>query len=462
MGLGAGTRTSFAVARDGAEAISRGTIDPRRGRDRRPGSWRSVDAHLFEGDAPGDGDLGPGALAESEWRAAGLALPDSDRLRSDRLARLRSVLRDNDCSAALLTDPINVRYATDSTNMSLSTMHNAVRYAFVATSGPVILFDFHGGEHLSAHLPLVEEVRPGRGWFYFNSGEHTVAVAELWAREVAELVRLHSGGAVRLAVDKVEPAGVRALEALGVEIVDGQEVCETARLIKTPDELAAMRCAIAATENSMTVMQQALRPGVTEQELWSHLHAENIKRGGEWIETRLLAAGQRTNPWFSECSSQVILAGDLVAFDTDLIGPYGYCCDISRTWICDAEPTSRQRDLYQVAVAQIAHNAALLRPGLTFFDFAARAFDLPAQFRANRYSTVMHGVGLCDEYPAIPYPEDAETAYDGVLQANMTVCLESYVGEAGGPDGVKLEEQFLITETGSERLSNYPLEPAFL
>jgi Xaa-Pro dipeptidase len=71
----------------------------------------------------------------------------------------------------------------------------------------------------------------------------------------------------------------------------------------------------------------------------------------------------------------------------------------------------------------------------------------------------VHGVGLCDEYPAIYYPEDAaESGYDGILEANMTICLESYVGEAGGPDGVKLEEQVLVTDTGAELLSTYPFE----
>ena len=68
-------------------------------------------------------------------------------------------------------------------------------------------------------------------------------------------------------------------------------------------------------------------------------------------------------------------------------------------------------------------------------------------------------MGLADEYPAIYYPEDAkDSAYDGVFEENMTICIESYVGEAGGAEGVKLEEQVLITDTGAEVLSTYPLE----
>lgn len=78
-------------------------------------------------------------------------------------------------------------------------------------------------------------------------------------------------------------------------------------------------------------MQHALRPGITENQLWSLLHQANIELGGEWIETRLLSSGGRTNPWFQEASDRVICPRDFVCFDTDLIGPFGYCCDVSRT-----------------------------------------------------------------------------------------------------------------------------------
>ena len=70
---------------------------------------------------------------------------------------------------------------------------------------------------------------------------------------------------------------------------------------------------------------------------------------------------------------------------------------------------------------------------------------------------LFHGVGLCDEYPAIPYPSDWDrSGYDGHLEAGMVLCVESYVGRHGGAEGVKLEDQVLITATGPEVLSTYP------
>ncbi|MGH6915446.1 MAG: M24 family metallopeptidase, partial [Geminicoccales bacterium] len=143
---------------------------------------------------------------------------------------------------------------------------------------------------------------------------------------------------------------------------------------------------------------------------------------------------------------------------TDLIGAYGYCADISRTWICGGmRPSDRQQEMLRLAIDQIEHNRELLRPGVTFAEFGEKAFDLPERYRASRYSVVCHGVGLSDEYPAIYYPEDAaRSGYDGSFEASMTLCLESYIGEERGPDGIKLEQQLLITEQGTELLSSYP------
>jgi Xaa-Pro aminopeptidase len=406
------------------------------------------------------GDLGPGALALGEWQALGLELPDVMAMRAWRLGRVRAQLAARDYTGIVVTDPINIRYATDSTNFQVWCLHNPVRYAFIGTEGPVIVFDFHGSAHLSAHLDLVDEVRPGRGWYFFKSGDRVDEHAKGWAAEIADLVQAHGGGNRRLALDRADREGVAALEAKGISLHPGQELMERARALKSPDEIKAMRCALAACEAAMGVMQSHLRPGVTEQGLWAHLHAEMIRRGGEWIETRLLSSGPRTNPWFQECGSRAIETADLVAFDTDLIGPYGYCADISRTWRCgEGRASDRQIDLYRQAREQIAYNLELVRPGLGYREFSDRAFRLPERYRANRYSTVAHGVGLCDEYPAIYYPEDvAETGYDGVLEAGMTICVESYIGEAGGAEGVKLEEQVLVTETGAEVLSRYPFE----
>jgi len=159
-----------------------------------------------------------------------------------------------------------------------------------------------GCEHLAGHLPLVDEVRgPLAGFVYFLAGEAVPTVADAFTSEVDELMRKYCGDDWRLAVDKMEIVGVRAMDKLGLDIIGGQRLLEQARSIKDENELNAMRCCPSAAESSMRSMQDQLLPGISENELWATQHYENIRRGGEWIETRLLSFGPRTNPWFNEC-----------------------------------------------------------------------------------------------------------------------------------------------------------------
>jgi Xaa-Pro aminopeptidase len=389
---------------------------------------------------------------------------DRVALRQWRLDRVREQLRRVDVAGILLTDPVNIRYATDTSNMQVWTLHNAARYCFIATEGPVILFDFTGCGHLSADNEVLTEIRPATSFFFFGAGPEAENRASRWGDEIADLVDAHGGGNRRLAVDLLEPLGTHEIQRHDIRVCHGQSVMEQARAIKNDVELLAMREAIAACEEGMRRMRACLQPGITENALWSRLHQANIELGGEWIETRLLTSGPRTNPWFQECSQRVIEAGDIVSFDTDLVGPNGYCADISRSWICgDVRPGNEQRWLYATAHDQIMRNIERLRPGLTFREFSAMGSELPDDCVANRYCVVAHGVGLCDEYPAIVYDQDfTDGGYDGVIEAGMTLCVESLVGRAGGRESVKLEEQVLVTETGAVPLSGYPYEEDWL
>ena len=324
-----------------------------------------------------------------------------------------------------------------------------------------MLFDYAQATHLAANFPLVAEIRPANAWFYMYAGSAAEERrgARAWAQEIADLVATHGGGNRRLAVDKCEPLAMDMLRAEGIEAIASQEFCEEARRIKHPEELKAIRRAVHSCEAGIAAMWRGLRPGITENQLWARLHEANIARGGEWIETRLLASGPRTNPWFQECSDRVIEAGDVVAFDTDLIGPYGYCADISRSWVTPGRaPTARQRDTHARAVEHIEHNLAILRPGLTFHEFTELSYRIDPEYEIRRYGVIAHGVGLCDEYPTLLHPIDKAAAHDGPLEPGMTLCVEALMCHEQGHEGIKLEVQVVVTETGCERLDRFPLD----
>ncbi len=375
-----------------------------------------------------------------------------------RLGRFREKLRAHDCAGILLYDPVNIRYALDVTNMQVWTAHNAVRYALVLTEGPVVMFEFKGAHHLCDGRPLIDEVRQATGWIYMSAGDRAPERVKIWADEIADLVRAHGGGNGRLAVDKLEPMGLWALEEAGITVVEGQELTERARAIKSAEEIDLMRWTVRVCEAAMARMYEASLPGKTEQEIWAELHYENARSGGEWMETRLLTCGPRTNPWYSECGDFVCREGEMIAFDTDMIGPYGYCADLSRSWTCGhTKMSNRQRGLYETAVSQIEHNLALLKAGLSFAEFNEKSWRIPEKHRPYRYTLAGHGVGMADEWPAVLLHVDFEKAYDGHFEAGMVFCVESLIAEEGS-ESIKLETQVLITETGAERLDSFPWE----
>ena len=431
-------------------------IDPSRGATLADGSLNNQDRI----------EIGPTQLAFTEWGAAGLE-PNLQAMRAFRHARLTQAVVDHGLAGILMFDPLNIRYATDSTNMQLWNTHNPFRACLVCADGHMVLWEYKNAPFLADHNPLVAEVRSGASMFYFSTGDRTAAAASDFAAQVRDVLASHSPGHTRLAVDKIMIAGLRALEGTGLTVEEGEPLTELARAIKGPDEIKAMRCASHACETACKAMEDAARAGVpggnmSEDDIWAVLHAENIRRGGEWIETRLLTSGPRTNPWFQECGGRLVQNNEIVAFDTDLVGAYGICIDISRTWwIGDAKPRPDMIAAMQIGIEHIQTNMDMLKPGVAIPDLVHNGHRLPDIYQKQKYSCMMHGVGLCDEWPHVDYPDHYKPgAFDHVLQPGMTLCVEALVSPEGGDFSIKLEDQVLITEDGYENLTTYPFDPA--
>ena len=379
-----------------------------------------------------------------------------DKLRSYRLDRVKSELKKNNLEACILFDPVNVRYALDTVNMSVYNMHNLTRYCFVPVSGPVILYEYFNCEILSKGLNLIDEIRPAITWDYFSNGDQANSQLKKWINEIEDLSNSYFKSK-KVAIDVINGPAVTALNKAGIDVVDAKLILEQARVIKSVEELKCMKAAVEVAEIGVARMRNELKAGMTEDELWSILHKTNIENGGEWIECRILSSGERTNPWMQESSNKIIQSGEIVSFDTDMVGPYGYCADISRAFVEGNKFNDEQKKLYSMAVDQINHNYRIIKPGVSFEEFTERSWTLPDEYYGNRYSVMLHGIGMCDEWPAIRYPTDGGQR-NGHFEKNMTITLESYIGKVGGKEGVKLEQQYLVGENGLELMSHHPLE----
>lgn len=430
-------------------------IDPSRG------------AYLEDGSPNDDNriEIGPTRLAFTEWERAGLKLPDLVAMREYRWKRLTQHIVDRDYAGLLLFDPLNIRYATDSTNMQLWNTHNPFRAVLVCADGYMVMWDYKNSPFLSTFNPLVREQRSGADLFYFDRGDGLDVAAERFSLEVCSLLQEHAGNNKRLAIDKVMLHGLYALQAQGLKIKHGEELTEKCRSVKGKDEIRAMRCASHACEKAVAEMEAFAREhvprgGISENDIWAVLHAENIRRGGEWIETRLLTSGPRTNPWFQECGQRIVQDNELISFDTDLVGSYGICVDISRSWwIGDKHPPASIIDAMRHGYDHIMSNMAMLKPGVNIQELSRNSHTLRPEYQKQKYGCLMHGVGLCDEWPLVAYPDQmVDGAFDYELEAGMTLCVEALVSPEGGDFSIKLEDQVLITENGYENLTRYPYD----
>ena len=387
------------------------------------------------------------------------ALPDinRDRLYQYRSDRLREQMRLADVAALVIVNPISLRYAVDYSTYALFQSRIPTTYLFVAQDGPTVIHSAY------ANSPMIDRAAEARHISFFDAGDGMADNARLLADDlVAYLAEIGTDNR-RVAIEYVNPSVTLACLQRGLEVVDGIALSEKARLIKSADEIECIRWAIAVAEHGIAKMHQALRPGVTELQLWGLLNYTNLANHGEWHDGRMLASGPRINPWLQEASQRVIESGDLVGFDTDMVGPMGYFCDISRTLHCGpAKPTARQKEIYRLAHDEIQHNLSLVRPGISFHEIQDQSFPIPEECQDNAYPCIIHGVGMCDEYPRINPAHCGKNPYDGVLEPGMVLTVESYMGPKGERDGVKLEEQVLVTESGYEMLSTYPLEADLL
>jgi Xaa-Pro aminopeptidase len=403
-------------------------------------------------------------------KAPGMSLADTEpttfdpvRLRRERLKRVRKMMSDEGYAGCVLLDPFNQRYATGTRNMFQYFLRNSTRYLFIAANGPVVLFDYPGSAHVSEVVETVDESRTSKLVWSSITGKELES-AGVFADEIAELIGSYGTGNKRVGLDRCSYGVASALLKRGCTPIDFQEDMIQVRAVKTDDELACLKLSMISTEEGVYNLRAAIRPGITEQALFARLYSTVIETGGDFIETRLLSSGHRTNPWFNEASDKKVRSGDLVALDTDTVGCFGYYSDFSRTFHCGpGKPTAAQKTLYQISYEQIQHNISIIKPGLTFREISERAWKIPDKFRDRRYTSVMHGCGMHGEAPFITHIDTFDKyGAEGVLIPNMVLCIESYVGEVGGQDGVKLEEEVVVTSTGVDLISKFPFEEDLL
>ena len=223
---------------------------------------------------------------------------DEDALTLGRLARVRAQMRRFEVDVLLLNDPVNIRYTCGARNMQVFAARNSAARYLLVTDTQCVLFEMFGCEHLVESLPTLTEVRASRNISFVAAGWQQEAAEREWAQEMVTTLQALAGPKARLGMERLSPHATLQLVEAGFVISDAQKVVEQARAVKSAHEIQCIRASIACTDAGVMALRNALRPGITENALWSVLHQQVIAGGGEYFETRLLNSGQHSNSLF--------------------------------------------------------------------------------------------------------------------------------------------------------------------
>jgi len=386
---------------------------------------------------------------------------DLARLRRDRLAKVQRAMAAQGIGALVLTDTVNIRYCTGVAVMPLWTAVNIAHYVVVPAAGEPVIFEYGGAEF--RQRPYWNDVRPSMFWQARVTDADSPGKARVWAQQIRDVLAEKGIAAERIGIDVLDYNGYAALQARGLSLTDADRAMSAARIIKLADEVELLRQSCAVAEAALADLERAVRPGITENELLAIFWHRILALGGEQCFTRLIVSGQKTNPWLHEADDKRVEPGDLVAIDTDAIGPEGYVADFSRTFLCGETASPAQQEAYKVAHDFVRGCSEIIRPGLAFSDFVARCPPLPAAYREQAYGVIVHGIGVDDESPNIPLPGDPYTEMpEGEFRENMVLAVECYAGKVGAKDGVKLEDEVWVSAEGPIVLSQYPYDAGLL
>lgn len=423
-------------------------------------------------------DTGTTGMNAVDWEAR----VDMDRLRWDRLARLKAELERSDLGALLAFDFSNIRYMT-STHIGTWAMDKLIRFSLLTRQSDPISWDFGSAArhhalynpwldvttaeldadpnapHEGARRPRLERgARAGistlRGAFTPDAG-----IAEELARKIKRELEKFGVADQPLGVDVIELPVLFALQQQGIEVVDGQQVFMEARRIKTSDEIRLLTQACSMVDAAYEDLYRFLRPGVRENEAVGLVAKTLYDLGSEYVEGVNAISGERCSPHPHVFSDRLIRPGDPAFFD--ILHSYnGYRTCYYRTFAVGSA-SSAQRDAYTRAREYMDRAIALVRPGATTADIVevwpeAQEFgfaDEEAAF-ALQYG---HGVGLSiwekpifSRLVSLDHPE--------VLEEGMVFALETYWPASDGWGAARIEEEVVVTADGCEVITKFPAE----
>lgn len=387
-----------------------------------------------------------------------------DRLRSYRLGRAKASLESTECGAFLLFDFYNIRYTTQ-TWIGGALGDKMTRYALLTRDGDPMLWDFGSAvKHHKLFSPWLkpDDCRPGmlglRGAVAPSAGLMESAV-----REIKGLLEDAGVAHLPVGVDIIEPPFLFEMQRQGLRVVDAQQYMLDARQIKSGDEIMLLNQAAAMVDGVYQDIAEALKPGVRENEIVALANKRLYEMGSDQVEAVNAISGDRCNPHPHNFTDRLIRPGDQAFFD--IIHSFnGYRTCYYRTFAVGSSTVS-QRDAYAQAREWMDAAIATVRAGVGT-DEIARVWPRATDFGFDNELAAFglqfgHGLGLgLHERPIISRLNSLDNPVE--IQAGMVFALETYCPASDGFSAARIEEEIVVTPTGTHILTKFPAQELFV
>ncbi|HSL65096.1 MAG TPA: Xaa-Pro peptidase family protein, partial [Gaiellaceae bacterium] len=382
---------------------------------------------------------------------------DFERLRRERLARAKAGLARSELGALLCFDMANIRYLT-ATHIGTWAIDKLIRFCLLPQGAEPIMWDFgSAARHHKLYNPWLGEERSRAGISTLRGAVEgrAEAVAEKIHAELAERDLLGEP----LGVDVIELPVLHALQAAGIEVVDGQALMQDVRMLKTEDEITLLNTACAMVDAAYEELFRAMRPGMRENECVALVNRVLYELGSEHVEGVNAISGERCSPHPHVFTDRMLRPGDPAYFD--ILHAYnGYRTCYYRTFAVGSASRA-QVDAYKRCRDILDGAIALIRPGVSTADVVstfpeAQEFGFPDEEAAFALQ-YGHGVGLSIWEKPI-FSRLVSFDHPVPIEAGMVIALETFWPATDGWSAARIEEEVLVTPTGHEVLTRFPAE----
>jgi Xaa-Pro aminopeptidase len=383
---------------------------------------------------------------------------DFRRLNAYRLGRVRQALAGSGLGALLVFDQYNIRYIS-STVIGEWARDKLTRWSLLSGTGEPWVWDFgSAARHHRLYAPWIPEKQSLAGMVGMRGAVSPKAgLFKKAAKEIKDILKAEGVADMPLGIDLVEPPFLFALQDLGIEVRDGQQVMLEARMIKSQDELTLLNMAAAMVDGVYQDIYEALKPGIRENEIVALATKRLYEMGSDNVEAINSISGERCNPHPHNFTDRIIRPGDQAFFDI-IMSFVGYRTCYYRTFNV-GKATRAQFDAYKKARQWMDEAIALIKPGVTT-DKIARAFPKAQEIGFESEMAAFglnfcHGIGLgLHERPIISRVNSFDDPLE--LEAGMMFAVETYCPATDGVSAARIEEEVIVTPAGAQIITLFP------